>query len=543
MTAYIADLVPSAERATTFGRVLICPFVALSVASPLGAVYTAAYKESALRSVFWMAALLSVTPVAFALLFLAEPAEPASNCDTNDHDRTAQESIDGLGGLESRASPLVDTTEQFLGDVSGAAEDEHRGGQGTMQSRLVECEACVGDCSAHRHRGEAEAQVCSLVPHPKRAYSWWRQPRVRARASVHICVSVCMAISLSFRVCAHKACGRSPASTLSHTCAYLCARIHAFASAHQEASGPKPNLWTQELVVLVAINCLMSFGSSAITSLLVLYIANRFAECTEQCISLLYLLLTTSFILSSLLYLPVAIRVLGNVGTMMVGLVTHAAFTVCFSSAPSLNAVFLSFLLEVPAMGTRSCLMALFTAAVPKEHVGWASGVSNATYTLMQIVGPVFFAFMLTEWLRYPASASLPGMPWFCAAALELVAFALTTFCLCVERRKAPPPPLLDADSAGAGSDQGVRVEGGQEECRGNARVAAAAARDAGASGGARGGARSAVSGVVSRGSRFGLPAAGVPEVTGSRDKRMRGGDGDTGMGSLVQPLLPPSAD
>ena len=123
------------------------------------------------------------------------------------------------------------------------------------------------------------------------------------------------------------------------------------------------------------------------------------------------------------------------------------------------------------------------------------------------------------------------------------MAFALTTFCLCVERRKAPPPPLLDADSAGAGSDQGVRVEGGQEECRGNARVAAAAARDAGASGGARGGARSAVSGVVSRGSRFGLPAAGVPEVTGSRDKRMRGGDGDTGMGSLVQPLLPPSAD
>ena len=101
MTAYIADLVPSAERATTFGRVLICPFLALSVASPLGAVYTAAYKESALRSVFWMAALLSVAPVAFALLFLAEPAQPgATNCVTNDHDCTAQESIDGLGRSE-----------------------------------------------------------------------------------------------------------------------------------------------------------------------------------------------------------------------------------------------------------------------------------------------------------------------------------------------------------------------------------------------------------------------------------------------------------
>ena len=383
---------------------------------------------------------------------------------------------------------------------------------------------------------------CSLVPLPKRAFSWWRQPRVRA--SVHICVSVCMAFSLSSCVCAHKGtCARSTARTLTHAYAYLCARIHAFASAPQEAWGAKStNLWTQELVVLVAINCLMSFGSSAITSLLVLYIANRFAECTEQCITLLYLLLTTSFILSSLLYLPVAIRVLGNVGTMMVGLVTHAAFTVCFSSAPSLNAVFLSFLLEVPAMGTRSCLMALFTAAVPKEHVGWASGVCNATYTLMQIVGPVFFAFMLTEWLRYPASASLPGMPWFCAAALELVAFALTTFCLCVERRKAPSPPRLDADSAGASSDRGMGVEGGQEECcRGNAGVAAAAARGAGASGGARGSARSAISSVSSRGSRLGLPAAGVPEVTGSRDKRMRGGDG--GMGSLVQPLLPPSAD
>ena len=390
-------------------------------------------------------------------------------------------------------------------------------------------------------RGKQERRY-SRVPHPKRASSWWRQPRVRVRASVHICVSVCMSISLSWCVCVHRGLRSLTRTHSLSPCAYLCARTHAFASAHQEASGPKPNLWTRELVVLVAINCLMSFGSTAITSLLVLYIANRFAECTEQCITLLYLLLTTSFILSSLLYLPVAIRVLGNVGTMMVGLLTHAAFTVCFSSAPSLNAVFLSFLLEVPAMGTRSCLMALFTAAVPKEHVGWVSGVSNATYTLMQIVGPVFFAFMLTEWLRYPASVSLPGMPWFCAAALELVAFALTTFCLCVQRRDAPP--LLDADSAGAGSDRGVGVEGGQEECcRGTAGVAAAAARGAGASGGARGGAMSAISGAASRGSRLGLPAAGAPEVTGSRDTRMRGGDRDTGMGGMVQPLLPPLAD
>ncbi len=226
MTAYIADLVPSAERATTFGRVLICPFVALSVASPLGAVYTAAYKESALRSVFWMAALLSVAPVAFALLFLAEPAATKcdtncdTNCDTSDQDRSAQESIDGLGGLESRASPLVDRSGRFLGDGSGAAVDEHRGGQGTLQSRLVECEACVGDCySAHRHRKEAEVQVLTCTP-PQEAgvgdcYSAHRH-KGEAGAQVLTCTPPQACIELV----------ASAACACTCECAHLCVCLH-----------------------------------------------------------------------------------------------------------------------------------------------------------------------------------------------------------------------------------------------------------------------------------------------------------------------------
>jgi hypothetical protein len=39
--------------------------------------------------------------------------------------------------------------------------------------------------------------------------------------------------------------------------------------------------------------------------------------------------------------------------------------------------------------------------AVPKEHVGFATGLVTATRTLMQVTSPVFFAVIFTEWLRY----------------------------------------------------------------------------------------------------------------------------------------------
>jgi len=412
---YIADLVPSADRATTFGRVLICPFVALSLASPLGAVYAAAYKESALRSAFWLAALLSAAPAVFVILFLAEPRSAIQDSE--------KAPADGRAGLRGKATPLV-----------------------------ADCEVGV--------------------------------------------------------------------------------------AAHGAASGPKARLWTRGLVLLVAICGMTSFGSMAIHSLLVLYLANRFVECAEGCISFLFLLLSVCFVISSLLFLPVAIRLLGNVRTMMVGLLFSAAFIVCFASATSLNAVFLAFILEVPAMGTVSCLAALFTEAVPKEHVGFASGVNTATMTLMQVASPVFFAFLLTEWLRYPASATLPGLPWLGAAALQLVALALCLFIA------SPPPPLLGDDATEpGGADVGGEGDGDEVEyCRASVRtteVAAGAARGAGATGGARDGARGAASSTGARVSLRGLPAAAVGAVSA-----VTGGDrGDIGNEALAQPLLQASGD
>ncbi len=73
VSAYIADLIPVADRATAYGRLLICPFIALFLASPLGALLAEACADSCVGTVFWVSAFLSVLPVIFALLFLAEP--------------------------------------------------------------------------------------------------------------------------------------------------------------------------------------------------------------------------------------------------------------------------------------------------------------------------------------------------------------------------------------------------------------------------------------------------------------------------------------
>ena len=71
--AYIADLVPSQQRAIANGRAMIFPFIVLSLSSPLGALCAEAYKETQVGTVFNIAACLSLLPVGVAFLFLAEP--------------------------------------------------------------------------------------------------------------------------------------------------------------------------------------------------------------------------------------------------------------------------------------------------------------------------------------------------------------------------------------------------------------------------------------------------------------------------------------
>lgn len=71
IAAYIADLVPSQDRAPIYGISFICPVVVLAAVAPLGAMYAQAYKETAMQSIFLVASVLSVTPVlAFHISFV-----------------------------------------------------------------------------------------------------------------------------------------------------------------------------------------------------------------------------------------------------------------------------------------------------------------------------------------------------------------------------------------------------------------------------------------------------------------------------------------
>lgn len=94
---------------------------------------------------------------------------------------------------------------------------------------------------------------------------------------------------------------------------------------------------------------------------------------------------------------------MGTRATLMLGLVFSSICLSCYALATKLDTIFLTFALEVPALAIQSCLSALFTEAVPKESVGYATGLLTATQTLTQVVSPVFFAVILSSWLRCPA--------------------------------------------------------------------------------------------------------------------------------------------
>lgn len=171
-------------------------------------------------------------------------------------------------------------------------------------------------------------------------------------------------------------------------------------AGERAAAAPSSAACTPRLVILVAIALLINFTAQGTHSLLILYITNRFPECEEECISLVFSLFSVSFAVCSLVYIPVAIRVLGTRATLMLGLAFSSLCLACYALASKLDTIFMTFALEVPALAIQSCLTALFTESVPRERVGHATGLLMATQTLAQVVSPVVFAFLLTSWLR-----------------------------------------------------------------------------------------------------------------------------------------------
>jgi len=104
----------------------------------------------------------------------------------------------------------------------------------------------------------------------------------------------------------------------------------------------------------------------------------RVCECACVCLSLSLALslsfsLPFSLPLSLSLRLPL-LRVLKRTLTWAGCVRVCTGCLLCYCLASRLDTIFVTFILQVPAMGVTSCLTSLFTEAVPKQHVGFATG-------------------------------------------------------------------------------------------------------------------------------------------------------------------------
>jgi len=375
-SSYIADLVPPPNRAIAYGRVLICPVIVLTLISPVGVMCAAAYKETHLRSIFAIAASLSFVPLVFAVVFLPEPIKgPASGAA---RDAPADDCRDAPA--DPRCREAARAGEETNDDAAYPA-DERPGAPGK---------------SVWTRQLAVLVVVAVLINFPSNATHSLLILYItnRFQACQEECISFILSLfSVSFAVC----------SIVYIPVAIRCAHAALRHECSPHLSPPRlasPPFCSTPLYA-DPVACVHVFLSAP---QLTLCISCHRSQSPHTCAY-------AHHPRHLLIYACAHLRIMGTRATLMLGLIFSSVCLSCYALATKLDTIFLTFALEVPALAIQSCLSALFTEAVPKERVGYATGLLTATQTLTQVVSPVFFAVILSSWLRSaPQHRSVRGL-------------------------------------------------------------------------------------------------------------------------------------
>ena len=184
--------------------------------------------------------------------------------------------------------------------------------------------------------------------------------------------------------------------------------------------------------VLLGVAFLLSMENAGVTSLLFMYLAARFPECTEDCRGAMLSALAAVWGVSNLLLLPPTLRRLGPLATLRLSLAANAAHCMVYAAATAMWPVAANLALVALSAFSHSVLRAIAAASVPAGRAGALLGSLEAASAAAAVVAPLLFAEAFRIWVRAAhgpaptAAAHYPGAPFVLGAAFAAAALLLT---------------------------------------------------------------------------------------------------------------------
>lgn len=189
---------------------------------------------------------------------------------------------------------------------------------------------------------------------------------------------------------------------------------------------------------LGAIGFLVQFAHHVLPSCSVLYMGYRFGWMEREVGLTLAFVGVCTMIVQAGLVKPI-VATAGEKRALMAGLGAGAAAFALFAAAPS-GVVFLA---AVPVMAlwglAQPSASALMTARVAPTEQGKLQGANASLVGLSGMVAPFFFSWLFSVGVSPASAFSLPGLPFFVAAALLATGFAVAAS-LSVERVNPAAP-------------------------------------------------------------------------------------------------------
>jgi MFS transporter, DHA1 family, tetracycline resistance protein len=132
-----------------------------------------------------------------------------------------------------------------------------------------------------------------------------------------------------------------------------------------------------------------------------------------------------------------AVKLLGDDGVAMFGLMSATIAALGYGLAPSLWFVVVLFVVHGPEGFVHPILSAIMSKAVPEDAQGELQGGISSIMSLSMLAGTVFFSQVFGLFMRPDAVPQTPNMPMFVASVL--LALTLAMFVVLRRRRKAAP--------------------------------------------------------------------------------------------------------
>ena len=178
------------------------------------------------------------------------------------------------------------------------------------------------------------------------------------------------------------------------------------------------------LIGLAGIWFLYQMAHNVFPSIFVLFVGHRFGWGPAEAATMLVVMGVVS-VLVQVFLVGRAVRVLGERGALVIGLICMVAAFAIYSLAPNPWVFYLGQ--AVGALGglTGPSLQSLMAARVEPSEQGRLQGVNAAMMGICAIIGPAIYLSLLAFAIRQEAWLGLPGLPIMVAGGFCLMALVL----------------------------------------------------------------------------------------------------------------------